>query len=65
MKNDLKGILVVKVFCGNLPVVKAQEHVNKFKNANQEEFTRIRNSGYEVIYIPSRSEDTTISKIEL
>ena len=63
--NKLKGILVMKVFVGNLPPSKAQILVDRYKEQYLYEFNRIRASGYDILLGPTRSQDISIEKIEL
>lgn len=63
--SKLKGVLVMKVFVGNLPPSKAQAFVERYKEQYAYEFERIRDTGYDILFVPTRSQDTSIEKIEL
>ena len=56
-KANLKGNVIFHVNIGQLSCEKGKEFIDNFKEKNSELLSNIKNTGYEVLVWPVRSED--------
>lgn len=65
MNKEIKGLIVFYINVGQIPTEKAEEFVELHKEKIKNIIEKLENTGWNLIFLPTRIGETRIEKIEL